>query len=102
MESNCTPFGSADNVFVELNQPFAVGQFERRVPVPHQEIPVAAAFANQLHQPARLFDAVGIGMDEDRAVLEPFGGGEIQIGHIAPVQFAFGVLHLHPLVIIPV
>ena len=54
----------------------------------HQEIAVARFFADQVDQAQRFLIAAGIGVKEDRAVLEPLGGGDVQIGHVAPVQFA--------------
>ena len=40
-------------------------------------------------------------MDEDGAVFKSLGGGDINIGHVAAVELAFVLLHLIPLVVLP-
>lgn len=86
----------------ELDHLCAVGNAERRVAVPHDEILLAADFSDQIDQPLGLFHVVGIGMDEDRAVLESFGGVDVELGHIAAVQLPLLFFHLQPLPVVAV
>jgi hypothetical protein len=68
--------------------------------VTHDEVAVAGLFTNDIDQPNCLVHVVRVGVNEDRAVVEAFGSGDEDVGHVVAVQFAFLLLHLPPLAVI--
>ena len=65
----------------------------------HEEVLVAAAAADGVHEPARLFLVVGIRMEEDGAVVVTLGRGDEQVRHVLPVELPFRFAHLVPLMV---
>ena len=70
------------------------------VAVDHEEVPAADPVPNETYRSQRLFQSVGIRVQEDRAMLETFGSLNVGIGHILPMQLSLLLLHLVPLNVI--
>ena len=68
----------------------------------HDEVAVTRLVADEVDHPDGLLDRVRVRVDEDGAVAEAFGRGNVDVGHLQAVKLALLLLHLSPLAVEPV